>query len=47
MNFNNLNEIEICNRCNIVNMINNFRYEIFLFFSILIFFLISKKLFCI
>ena len=40
MNFNNLNEAEICDRRNIVNVIDYFRHEIFLFFSILNFFFV-------
>ena len=43
MNFNVLNEIKICNRCNIVNVINDFRHEIRLFFSILKLFFVFRK----
>ena len=43
MNFNVLNEIKICNRCDIVNVINDFRHEIRLFFSILKLFFVFRK----
>ena len=35
MNFNDFNEDEIYNRCSIVNVIDYFRHEVFLFFSVL------------
>ena len=43
MNFNVLNEIKICSRCNIVNVINDFRHEIRLFFSILKLFFVFRE----
>ena len=43
MNLNVLYKVKICNRCNIVNVINDFRHEIRLLFSILKFFFVSRR----
>ena len=43
MNFNVLNEVKICNRCSIVNVINDFRHEVRLLFSILKLFFVFRK----